>query len=47
MEFYRPLVRINVVELDNRLVSRYIGGMRKQFQDSLNFIDLVNVSEAH
>ena len=29
------------------MVSRYIEGMRQQFQDMLNLFDLISVSEAH
>lgn len=35
------------VDLADQLVSRYIEGMKQQFQDSLNFFYNVNVSEAY
>jgi hypothetical protein len=46
-KFYRLVARVDVAESCDQLVSRYIGGMRQQFQDSLNFFDHVNVSEVH
>lgn len=46
-EFFRLVVHVDLAESDNQLVSRYIGGMRQKFQDSLNFFDNVNVSESH
>jgi hypothetical protein len=36
----------DLVELEGQLVSRYIGRMREQFNDSLNFFDLINVSKS-
>ncbi|KAG5536304.1 hypothetical protein RHGRI_023921 [Rhododendron griersonianum] len=46
-EFYQLLARNDLSESQDQLVSRYIGGMREQFQDALNFYDPVSVSEAH
>lgn len=36
-----------MVESNGMLVFRYIGDMRQQFQDVLNFFDPLNVSKAH
>jgi hypothetical protein len=41
------VVHVDLAESDNQLVLRYIGGMRQQFQDSLNLFDNVNVSKSH
>ncbi|KAF7149502.1 hypothetical protein RHSIM_Rhsim02G0160700 [Rhododendron simsii] len=46
-EFYQLLARNDLSESQDQLVSRYIGVMREQFQDALNFYDPVSVSEAH
>jgi len=46
-EFYQLIARIDLGESEDQLVSRYIGGMRIQFQDSLNLFDPISVSEAH
>lgn len=35
------------VESDGQLFFKYIGGLRQQFQDALNFFDPLHVSEAH
>jgi hypothetical protein len=47
VEFYRLAARVDLVELDDQLVSRYIEHMRQQFQDVFNFFDPSNVSKAH
>lgn len=36
-----------MAESEDQLVARYIGGLRIQFQDSLNLYDPTFVSEAH
>ena len=46
-EFYKYLTRVELAETDDQLVSRYIGGLQQNIQDSLNLFDLVNVSAAH
>ncbi|CAL1406160.1 unnamed protein product [Linum trigynum] len=46
-EFYSLLARVDSNESPLQLVSRYIGGLRLQFQDVLNMFDSVNVAEAH
>lgn len=46
-EFYQLLARTNLMETNDQLVSRFIGGLRLQFQDVLNLFSPVSVSEAH
>jgi hypothetical protein len=46
-EFYKCLTRADLAEMEDQLMSWYIGGLRQQIQDSLNLFDLINVSEAH
>jgi hypothetical protein len=46
-EFYKYLTRVELTEMDDQLVSRYIGGLRQNIQDSLNLFDPVNVSAAY
>jgi hypothetical protein len=48
-EFNRLVARVDIAELDNQLALQYIRGigMRQKFQDSFNFFDPVNASEAH
>jgi hypothetical protein len=46
-EFYKYLTRVELVETDDQLVSRYIGGLRQNIQDPLNLFDSFNVSAAH
>ncbi|XP_038680959.1 uncharacterized protein LOC119981891 [Tripterygium wilfordii] len=46
-EFYRLDTRLDLNESEGMLVSRYIGGMQQPFQDSLNFLDIMTISEAH
>jgi hypothetical protein len=46
-EFYKYLTRVDLAETDDQLVSRYIGGLRQNIQDSLNLFDPDNVSAAH
>jgi hypothetical protein len=41
------LTCVDVAKTDDQLVSRYIGGLRQQIQDSINLFDPVNVLEAH
>jgi hypothetical protein len=45
-EFYQLIARNNLAETDEQLVSRYIGGLHQQFQDTLNLFDLFTVAEA-
>ena len=46
-DFYQLVARNDLADTDDQLVSRYIGGMTLQFQESLNLFDPVSVSEAH
>jgi hypothetical protein len=46
-EFYKYLTQVELAEIDDQLVSRCIGGLRQNIQDSLNLFDPVNVSAAH
>ena len=45
-EFYK-LLAWDLSELDEQLVSRYIGGLQIQIQDTLNLFDPNTVSEAY
>ncbi|XP_059441865.1 uncharacterized protein LOC132174190 [Corylus avellana] len=46
-EFNKLLTRVDLSETEEQLVSRYIGGLRPQIQDTLNLFDPSKVSEAH
>jgi hypothetical protein len=46
-EFYKYLTRVELVKMDDQLVSLYIGGLRQNIQDSLNHFYPVNVYVAH
>ena len=46
-EFYQLMARNDLGETDDQLVSRYIGGLQTQYQDTLNMFDLYSVSDAH
>lgn len=41
------MARNSLRETDDQLVSRYIGGLRIQFQDTLNLLSPASISEAH
>ena len=43
-EFYQLVARVDLADLEDQLVSRYIGGMRQQFQDTLNLFDPISIS---
>ncbi|XP_020419382.1 uncharacterized protein LOC18777367 [Prunus persica] len=45
-EFYELVARSDLAETDEQLESRYIGGMRVQFQDTLNLFDPFSVAKA-
>ena len=46
-EFYQLLVRNDIQETNDQLVSRYCGGLRQQILDVVNLFDPTSVSEAH
>ena len=46
-EFYQLLVRNDIQETPDQLVSRYCGGLRPQILDVVNLFDPITVSEAH
>ncbi|XP_026459609.1 uncharacterized protein LOC113360070 [Papaver somniferum] len=46
-EFYDLVTRSGIADTDDQLVSRYIGGLRETFQDTLNMFDYFSVSEVH
>ncbi|KAL5764000.1 hypothetical protein ACOSQ2_016594 [Xanthoceras sorbifolium] len=46
-EFYQLLVRNEIQETQDQLVSRYCGGLRTQILDLINLFDPVTVTEAH
>ncbi|KAI9165828.1 hypothetical protein LWI28_021216 [Acer negundo] len=46
-EFYQLLVRNDIQETQDQLVSRYCGGLRTQILDMINLFDPVTVTEAH
>ena len=45
--FYQLVARVDLADSEDQLVSRYIGGMRQQFQDTLNLFDPISISKAH
>ena len=46
-EFYQLIARVDLADSKNQLVSRYIRGIRQQFQDTLNLFDPISISKAH
>ncbi|KAB5524319.1 hypothetical protein DKX38_022068 [Salix brachista] len=46
-EFYELLVRNDIEETQDQLVSRYCGGLRTQILDMVNLFDPLTVTEAH
>lgn len=46
-DFYNLLHRADVAESTDQLISRYIGGLRTTFQDTLNLLVPATLSEAH
>ncbi|XP_022889239.1 uncharacterized protein LOC111404704 [Olea europaea var. sylvestris] len=46
-DFYLLITRNEMMETEEQLVSRYVGGLRPQIQDTLNMFDPMTVSEAH
>ncbi|PWA66820.1 reverse transcriptase domain-containing protein [Artemisia annua] len=45
-EFYQLIARNDIQEIDDQLVSRYIGGLRVQIMDSINMFDPVILSDS-
>ena len=45
--FYKYLTWVDLAEMDDQFVSRYIGGLWQNIQDSLNLFYPINVSVAH
>ncbi|GJT96538.1 putative nucleotidyltransferase, ribonuclease H [Tanacetum coccineum] len=46
-EFYQLIPRNDIQEIDDQLVSHYIGGLRVQIMDSINMFDPVTLSDAY
>ena len=46
-EFYQLIARVDLADSKDQLVSRYIRGIRQQFQDTLNLFDPISISKAH
>ncbi|KAF7144658.1 hypothetical protein RHSIM_Rhsim04G0098200 [Rhododendron simsii] len=46
-EFHQLVARNDLAETEEQLVARYMGGLREQFQFTLNMFDLCSVSDAH
>ncbi|XP_021995162.1 uncharacterized protein LOC110892296 [Helianthus annuus] len=46
-EFYQLIVRNDIQEPEEQLVSRYIGGLRVQIMESVNLFDPLTIPEAH
>src|SRR5574338_70000 len=46
-EFYQLIARNDIMETEEQLTSRFIGGLRMQIQDIVNMFDPRSVAEAH
>ena len=46
-EFYQLIVRNDIMETEEQLTARYIGGLRMQIQDMVNMFNPMSVAEAH
>ncbi|XP_022019164.1 uncharacterized protein LOC110919194 [Helianthus annuus] len=46
-EFYQLIVRDDIQEPEEQLVSRYIGGLRVQIMEAVNLFDPLTIPEAH
>ena len=46
-EFYQLIAKNEIQETEDQLMSRYIGGLYLQIQDTVNLFDPVSVSVAH
>ena len=46
-EFFQLIARNEIQETEDQLISRYIGGLNFQIQDTVNMFDPISVSAAH
>ena len=46
-EFYQFIPLTEIQKMEDQLVSRYIGGLKLQIQETVNMFDPVNVFAAH
>lgn len=46
-EFYQLIVRNDIMETEEQLTARFVGGLRMQIQDMVNMFDPRSVAEAH
>ena len=46
-EFYQLIARNDIMETEEQLTARYIGGLRMQIQDMVNMFNPISVAEAH
>ena len=46
-KFYQLIARNEIQEMEDQLVSRYIGGLKIQIQDTVNKFDPVSIFAAH
>ena len=46
-EFYQLIARNDIMETEEQLTSRFVGGLRMQIQDMVNMFDPRSVAEAH
>ena len=46
-EFYQLMAHNDSGETDDQLISRYIGGLQAQYQDTLNMFDLYSILDVH
>ena len=46
-EFYQLIARNDIMETEEQLTARFVGGLRMQIQDMVNMFDPRSVTEAH
>ena len=46
-EFYQLIARNDIMETEEQLTARFIGGLRMQIQDMVNMFDPRSAAEAH
>lgn len=46
-EFYQLIARNDIMETEEQLTARYVGGLRMQIQDMVNMFNPMSVAEAH